>query len=100
MSTWLSNTASPLRGITFNLSQCDGSYRGDYTAVRKYNLKDEEIPDEYQIFEKRLEVAGVSHERENAIVFVESKDPWLKLEREEGNKYDKNAIIIVACIKG
>jgi len=69
-------------------------------TTSKYHLQDQEIPAGFQIFEDRLEVAGVSFRKGDAASFAASKNGWLELERGHGNKYDKNAIRIIGCSKG
>lgn len=68
--------------------------------MKKYHLKDQEIPEGFQIFESRLEVEGTSFRREDATSFAESSTQWLELERDIGNKHDKNAIKVIGCSKG
>lgn len=69
-------------------------------STRSYHLGKQEIPDEFQIFEERLEVAGVSFQKEEATAFASAADGWLELERDIGNKHDRNAIKVVGCSKG
>lgn len=69
-------------------------------SKRKYHLDEQDIPEGFQIFEDRLEVAGVSFRKEDAAAFAGKKDVWLELEREPGNKYDENAIKVIGCSKG
>lgn len=59
-----------------------------------------EIPDGYQIFEERLEVAGVQYRREDAQKFAEGKGLHLVFERDLSNRHDPNAIKIIGCRKG
>lgn len=68
--------------------------------MREYHLQEHEIPEGFQIFEERLEVAGMSFRKTDAISFAKSSNIWLELERDIGNKYDKNAIKVVGCSKG
>jgi hypothetical protein len=65
-----------------------------------YHLQEQEIPEGFQIFADRLEVAGVSFRKGDATAFASSKDGWLEFEREPGNRQDKNAIRIIGCSKG
>lgn len=59
------------------------------------------IPDGFQIFEERLEVAGISHRKADAVAFVRrGKDIWLELSPEPNNPYDRNAIRVIGCAKG
>jgi tetratricopeptide (TPR) repeat protein len=67
---------------------------------KKFHLQEQEIPDGYMIFEERLEVAGIQFQKNAAISFSQNTEGcWLELEREEGNKYDKNAIKVIGCRK-
>lgn len=66
----------------------------------EYHLKDQEIPEGFQIFEDHLEVAGVSFRKSDALMFIRSNNKWLELRREKVNKHDKNAIKIIGCSKG
>ena len=63
--------------------------------MREYHLQDQKIPDGFQIFEDRLEVAGVSFRKSNAASFAKSGTKWLELERDHGNKHDINAIKVI-----
>ncbi len=69
-------------------------------STRSYHLGEQEIPDGFQIFEERLEVAGVSFRKEDAAAFASATDGWLELERDLGNKHDRNAIKVIGCNKG
>lgn len=69
-------------------------------STRNYHLGEEEIPDGFQIFEERLEVAGVSFRKEDAAAFATVRDGWLEIERDAGNKHDSNAIKVIGCNKG
>lgn len=69
----------------------------------KYHLQgaEQEIPDGYQIFEERLDVAGIAFQKDAATAFCESKrGQRLELEADFQNKHDKNAIKIIGCAKG
>ena len=69
-------------------------------ANKKFHLQEQEIPDGYMIFEERLEVAGIQFQKNAAISFSQNTEGcWLELEREEDNKYDKNAIKVIGCRK-
>lgn len=68
--------------------------------MSEYHLQDKELPEGLQIFEGRLEVAGVSFRKADATSFVKAGKKWLELEREVGNKHDKNAIKVIGCSKG
>jgi len=59
-----------------------------------------EIPDGYQIFEERLEVAGVQYRRDEAQKFAEGRGLHLEFERDLSNRHDPNAIKIIGCRKG
>lgn len=65
---------------------------------RRYHLR--EIPDGFQIFEERLEVAGISHRRDEARAFATGRGLSLELEREASNQHDPNAIRVIGCRKG
>src|SRR6266508_6942023 len=69
-------------------------------STRKYHLDEQQIPEGFQIFEERLEVAGVGFRKENAVAFANAKEGWLELEREFGNEHDPNAIKVIGCSKG
>jgi hypothetical protein len=68
-------------------------------STRSYHLADQEIPEGLQIFEERLEVAGVSFWKEDAVAFATAKDGWLELEQDLENKHDPNAIKVIGCNK-
>jgi hypothetical protein len=53
------------------------------------------IPDGYQIFEKSLEVAGVTHREKACERFARGQQQSLRLEPEPSNRHDKNAIRII-----
>jgi hypothetical protein len=69
-------------------------------STRKFHLDEQDIPDGFQIFEERLEVAGVSYRKQDAIAFATAKTLWLELEPDPGNKHDSNAIKVIGCSKG
>jgi len=69
------------------------------TKTQKSYLKDHPIPEGYQIFEERLEIAGLYRRKGQAIDFVKNTDIWLEFEREPGNEYDSNAIKVLGCTK-
>ena len=69
-------------------------------TIRKYHLQEQQIPDGFQIFEDRLEVAGVAFRKSEAASFANSKNLWLELQREEGNPQDRNALKVIGCSKG
>lgn len=58
------------------------------------------IPDGYQIFEERLEVAGIHYRRDDAVQFANSRNKWIEFQREPENRSDKNAIKVIGCSKG
>lgn len=58
------------------------------------------IPEGFQIFEERLEVAGISHRKREAAEFARNHEIWLELERDANNAHDKNAIRVIGCAKG
>lgn len=62
-----------------------------------YHLPD--IPDGFQIFEERLDVAGISYRREQALEFSKGRGLSLEFEREEGNPHDRNAIRVIGTRK-
>lgn len=66
-------------------------------ATGEYHLNHQGIPEGFQIFEDRLEVAGVSFRRADSASFANSRNGWLELEREHSNKHDKNAIKVIGC---
>ena len=70
------------------------------TDMSDYHLQDQEIPEGFQIYEDRLEIAGLSFRKADAISFVKAGKKWLELEREIKNKHDKNAIKVIGCSKG
>jgi|TARA_R110000737_G_scaffold92536_1_gene125492 hypothetical protein len=53
------------------------------------------IPDGYQIFEKSLEVAGVTHREKACERFARGQQQSLRLEPEPSNRHDKSAIRII-----
>ena len=63
-----------------------------------YHLPD--IPEGLQIFEERLEVAGVHYRHDDASAFASGRDLSVEFEREPNNQHDKNAIRIIGCRKG
>ncbi len=69
-------------------------------STGKYHLDKQEIPEGFQIFEERLEVAGVGFRREDAAAFATAKENWLEFERDPENEHDQNAIKVIGCNKG
>lgn len=67
---------------------------------KRFHLDKQPIPGEFQIFEERLAVAGVTFRKADAAAFAGSKDPWLELERDPDNRHDRNAIRVIGCSKG
>lgn len=67
--------------------------------VKEYHLQKQEqkIPDGFQIYDERLEVAGIQHRRDVAAQFVNQTNQWLEFESEPLNRYDQNAIKILGC---
>ncbi len=57
------------------------------------------IPDEYQIFEQRLEVVGIQHRKKAAQRFATGNQQRLKLKPEPSNEYDPNAISVIGVWK-
>jgi hypothetical protein len=66
-------------------------------TTRKYHLHEQQISEGLQIYEDRLEVAGVSFRRAQAISFAKSTNVWLELERDEENEHDRNALKVIGC---
>ncbi len=64
----------------------------------QYHLPD--IPDGFQIFEERLEVAGIQYRRDDARTFAAGRGLTLEFERDSSNQHDRNAIKIIGCCKG
>jgi hypothetical protein len=67
---------------------------------KEYHLSEQPIPDDFQIFEDRLDIAGIQHRKIDAVKFISSKEQWLEFERDEKNKFDLNAIKVKGCTKG
>lgn len=59
-----------------------------------------DIPKDHQIYERRLEVAGVQHRKSSAYKFAKGSCQEIYLEREYNNKYDSNAIKMMGVSKG
>jgi hypothetical protein len=68
--------------------------------VSSSNYHLDHIPEGFQIFDERLEVAGIAHRRTDAAAFFRGTHPWLEFERDTANPYDKNAIRVIGCSKG
>ena len=66
---------------------------------QEYHLKEQAIPEGYQIYEERLEVAGSQHYRPAGATFVKGKEHQIRFEPEPSNKYDQNAIRIIGRYK-
>ena len=63
----------------------------------QFQLQKHPIPDGFQIFEERLELAGVQFRKEDAAAFASAEIQWLELERDPYNIHDKNAIKVIGC---
>ena len=66
----------------------------------KYHLDENEIPEGFQIFEERLEVAGVRFRKDDAAAFANATEGWLELERDPKNRHNLNAIKVIGVSKG
>lgn len=88
-----------LTGITIDFDGDDISVIESPVRVKKYHLREQEqkIPDGFQIYDERLEVAGIQHRRDAAAQFVSQTNQWLEFESEPLNNYDPNAIKILGC---
>lgn len=75
-----------------------GLFKAREMSDGKYHLT--QIPDGFQIFEERLEVAGIQYRRDDARVFADGRNLYLEFERDAANRHDKNAIKIIGCRKG
>jgi hypothetical protein len=69
-------------------------------SERKYHLGEQPIPEGFEIFEERLDVAGIRFRKDDARAFIESSGGWLEFERDAANVHDSNAIRILGCTKG
>ena len=58
------------------------------------------IPKGYRIFFSEMEVAGVSFRKSDVIKAFHGKEVALAIEAEPSNKFDKNALKIIAFKKG
>lgn len=67
-------------------------------SVAQYHLP--EILEGLQIFEERLEVAGVQYRRDDAHAFANGQNLSLEFEREPNNTHDQNAIKLIGCRHG
>lgn len=67
---------------------------------RKYHLGEQPIPEGFEIFEERLDIAGIRFRKDDARAFAQSGAGWLEFERDAANKHDSNAIRIIGCTKG
>ena len=56
-------------------------------------------PDDFQIFEQRVPVAGLHYRKGTVLKFANCKKPYLVFERELDNQYDPNAIKIIGLDK-
>ena len=68
--------------------------------ISKWHLQEQPIPHGYQIFEERLQVAGLAHRRAVVARFICGKHLRLELIREASNKHDPNAIMVFGCTDG
>jgi len=66
----------------------------------KYYTDVHPIPTGFQIYEDRIDVAGVNHRIKNAKSFVKGKGQRIEFETDPSNKYDSNAIRILGFHKG
>lgn len=67
---------------------------------RNYRLGESAIPDGYQIYCERFDVAGVSFRKKEVIPFIKSGSADVKFEREPENQHDPNAIKIMGIKTG
>lgn len=58
------------------------------------------IPKGYRIFFSEMEIAGVSFRKSDVIKAFHGKDVALAIEAEPSNKFDKNALKVIAFKKG
>jgi len=89
-------TCRPVRRFTALTSHAET----EQVSYRKYHLHETEIPEGLQIFEDRLEVAGIADRREDARAFARGRALCLQFEREASNQHDPNAIRIIGRRKG
>lgn len=61
----------------------------------KYHLQEAPIPAGYQIYEERLDTAGIVFRKKAAQAFVKGFRPELTWQREPRNKQDPNAIKLI-----
>lgn len=67
---------------------------------RDYHIKESPIPAGFQIYEERLEVAGVQHRLADGQRFIKGKDYEISLEADPTNPYDSNAVKVLGSSKG
>ena len=60
----------------------------------------EPIPDGYQIYVSRLEIAGIHYRKDEALKFAVGNYQTIAFERDQNNKHDPNAIKIIGTSKG
>ncbi len=58
------------------------------------------IPDGFQIYEERLEVAGLAYRKRHALRFVRGREHRLEFEPEPSNRFDPNAIRVIGLWRG
>ena len=68
-------------------------------AGTEYHLAEQPIPAGFQIYEERLEAAGVQFYKAQATAFARNGGA-LEFQREPHNPHDANAIALVGCYKG
>lgn len=62
-----------------------------------YQLDRHPIPEGFQIFEERLDVAGLQFRKEEAEAFIYRGGQRLELERDPENAHDPHAIKVFGC---
>lgn len=67
------------------------------SMFKKYHLQEQKIPAGFEIYDERLEVAGIQHRRDAAAKFVEQAIQWVEFESEPLNNFDSNAMKILGC---
>lgn len=93
------NKENELVGINIDFDGGNIPVLKQHELIRDYHLKEDaqKIPDNFQIYEERLDVVGIQYRKETATKFVEQKNQWLEFECEPSNKHDSNAIKILGC---
>lgn len=69
-------------------------------AHKKYHLEGQPIPDGYQIFQDRINVAGVFRRKYAGMAFCLGRQQHLRFERERTNRHDPNAIKVFGIWRG